>query len=105
MEYVFQILLANEDQLKKNTLNMFGEVEFDKSDIVNYNCVYFGQIKSTGFKDVPDILFYIFNLKHPSDYKLRSLSVGDIVVVNGMMYICCVIGFKEIQYDLLEYSM
>lgn len=102
MEYVFQILLANDEQLRNNTLNKFGEVEFDKANISNYNCVYYGQVKAGSFKDVPDILFYVFNMKHPKDYKHRSLSVGDIIIVNGMMYICCIIGFKEIKYDLVE---
>lgn len=105
MEYTFQVLLANEEQFKKNCLMTMQDVKFDKQDISNYNCVYYGQIKSPSFKSVPELLFFVFNMKHPDDYKHRSLSIGDIVVVNGTMFICENLGFTEIKYDLLEIKL
>ncbi len=106
MEYVFQILLANDVQFRRNMMDLTfadsSEYKFKKSDITNYTCAYYGQIKAKGFKDVTDKLFEMFNINHPKDYTARSLSVGDIVIVNGMMFICCGIGFKEIEFNLVN---
>jgi len=106
VEFTFQILLANDIQFRRNMMDLSfvdnTEYKFKRTDIVNYNCAYYGQIKAKSFRDVPDKLFEMFNINHPKDYLGRSLSVGDIVIVNGMMFICCGIGFKEIEFDLVQ---
>lgn len=48
-------------------------------------------------KDILEDLFDIFNVRLPSDYKGRSMSVSDIIVLNGIPYYCDSFGFKEIK--------
>jgi hypothetical protein len=44
-----------------------------------------------------DKAFEIFNINHPSDYKQRSLSVGDVVVLDRTLaYSCESVGWKLI---------
>ena len=45
--------------------------------------------------EVLEALFEIFNLNHPDDYEARSLSVSDIVVLEGKVYYCDSFGWKE----------
>lgn len=44
-----------------------------------------------------EILFEIFNVTRPSDFKGHSLSVGDIVVLNKQAYICDSFGWNKIN--------
>lgn len=41
-------------------------------------------------------LFYIFNVKHPEDYHAHSLSVSDIIVVDGHAYYVDSFGYATI---------
>jgi len=50
-----------------------------------------------GYPEVLEELFEIFNLNHPDDYDARSLSVSDIVVIDGTPYYCDSFGFKEVE--------
>ncbi len=43
-------------------------------------------------------VFSIFNTKHPAGYCGRSLSVGDVVRLEGKHYLCVTIGFQEITF-------
>lgn len=47
-------------------------------------------------------LFQIFNIDHPADYKGRSLSVSDIVILDGdsgaQCYYCEPIGFARLPF-------
>jgi hypothetical protein len=45
-----------------------------------------------------DTLFETFNIDHPNDYRNRSMSVGDVVILgsNRIAYACESIGWKEI---------
>ena len=49
------------------------------------------------------VVFYIFNMAHPQDYRARSLSVSDvseIVEASGStFYYCDTIGFREVLFD------
>lgn len=44
----------------------------------------------------PEDAFYDFNMNYPDDYEGRSLSVSDIVVLDGAGYYCDSIGFVEL---------
>ena len=44
-------------------------------------------------------VFSIFNTKHPAGYCGRSLSVGDVVQLEGKHYLCASIGFTEITFE------
>lgn len=43
--------------------------------------------------------FFIFNYAHPNGYCGRSLSVGDVVKLEGKYYLCAVQGFQEVAFD------
>lgn len=76
-----------------------------KEKIKDYDVVYSGKV-SDFIKTEPDdgdvelileILFRIFNIEHPVGYKGRSLSVGDIVQVDNLYFICDSFGWKKIK--------
>jgi len=65
-----------------------------------YFNAYEGDVDAKMLEDV----FYIFNAKHPVDYRARSLSVSDVVEVmddpeRSSFYYCDTIGFKRIGFD------
>lgn len=66
----------------------------------NYKKVYESEL--TGNPDVEDeryldILFGTLNVLHPADYKARSLSVSDVVVLRGVAYFCEPFGWKKLE--------
>ena len=48
---------------------------------------------------VLECLFETFNNNKPSDYKRRSMSVSDVVVVNGRAFYCDKFGWKEVDFE------
>jgi len=46
---------------------------------------------------IAEEMFEIFNIRHPEDYRNRSLSVGDMVVIDGRKYACMPVGFERVQ--------
>ena len=42
-------------------------------------------------------LFKIFNIKIPEDFKGHSLSVSDIVEIDGKNYYCDFVGWEELK--------
>lgn len=72
----------------------------------NYEKVYEGKVKPVTENHIYilDDLYKTFNINHPSDYRARSLSVSDIVVLNKQgkesAYFCDSFGWKELgQYS------
>lgn len=49
------------------------------------------------------VVFYIFNMAHPQDYRARSLSVSDVIEIveasGSTFYYCDTIGFREVLFD------
>ncbi|MGF7036408.1 hypothetical protein J2T17_007471 [Paenibacillus mucilaginosus] len=79
-------------QVRRGLTREFGYMGFEeiksleiKVDLANYDKVYSGEVEVGGGQDgdVLETLFMIFNTDHPQDYKGRSLSVSDIVELNG----------------------
>ena len=65
----------------------------------DYEVVYEGD---RDFDYVDDLdcleqLFYIFNCQHPKDFKGHSLSVSDIVWLNGKYYYVDSFGYQLIK--------
>ena len=62
-----------------------------------YDEVYGGEIedKENIFTTL-ERLFYIFNMEHPSDFRGHSLSVSDVVYLDGKYYYCDSFGYKEL---------
>lgn len=44
-------------------------------------------------------IFAMFNLRHPEGYCSRSLSVGDVVELEGQHYLCAAFGFRRITFQ------
>lgn len=72
-----------------------------------YLPVYSGEITSP--EELPDSsegrvhallehIYYIFNMDRPKWYCARSLSVGDVVLLEGKYYLCSVFGFREVMF-------
>lgn len=43
--------------------------------------------------------FRIFNIKHPSGYYGRSMSVGDVILLEGQHYLCAAVGFQTVKFQ------
>lgn len=63
-----------------------------------YNEVYSGEVeeKVDTFATLEE-LFFIFNMKHPADFKGHSLSVSDVILLDGKYYYCDSFGYKELK--------
>lgn len=68
-------------------------------DFNEYKQVYAGEIYSDNPNPeaVLEILFTKFNVNHPAGFKGHSLSVSDIVVLDGVKYYCDSFGWKTIE--------
>jgi hypothetical protein len=65
----------------------------------NLNCyseVYIGTIDGNGH-DVLDKLYGIFNHSHPKDFSGHSLSISDIVILDGEYWFCDSFGWIKIK--------
>lgn len=72
----------------------------------HYEKVYSGNVESNGsVGEVLESLYEKFNLQHPADYRNRSMSVSDIVVLheNGVdtAHFCDSVGFVEVPQFFL----
>lgn len=47
--------------------------------------------------DYLEELFREFNIDHPADYTGRSLSVSDVVILDGVAYFCDDFGWKKLD--------
>ena len=63
----------------------------------DYEVVYEDEVASMPDEDVLESLFYIFNVRRPDDFKGRSISVSDVIELNGKYYYTDTFGFKEIK--------
>ena len=62
-----------------------------------YNVVYTGTIEKSGsVMQVLEKLFAKFNINHPADFRGHSLSVSDVIELDGGYYYCDSFGFVEL---------
>ena len=69
----------------------------DKIDLKDYEVVYEGELDYPEMPNALEELFEIFNIRRPEDFKGRSMSVSDIVEVDGENYYCDAAGWKELK--------
>jgi len=90
-------------QLKQEHLRNYGFMDYDWAkehgfNLEHYNKVYEGEIDN---KLTPEQaceeLFVKFNINRPEDFKGHSLSVSDIVVLDGHRFYTEGIGFKRLN--------
>lgn len=66
--------------------------------IDDYEVVYEGEVEiKPDVHAMLETVFYIFNCRRPEDFKGRSMSVSDVVELNGKVYYCDSFGFREIK--------
>lgn len=66
-----------------------------KWSIHDYVRVYSGEIDGETINEILEKLFVKFNIKRPADYHGRSLSVSDVVCLEGKYYYCDSFGWSE----------
>ncbi len=70
--------------------------------ITQYEDVYSGTVEADSPAIALEELFRIFNIEHPEDYRGRSLSVSDIVILgdadgnNANTWFCDIFGWQNI---------
>lgn len=80
---------------------------FESWDILNKTCgfsklcykkVYEGEVQEEqDLLHTLDSLFRTFNLNHPDDFRGHSMSVSDVVVLDGVNYYCDSYGWVNIE--------
>lgn len=97
MKYKVEILqLDFESKTGRDKAFMFYDwiiERYGKINLDDYIRVYTGELDTNNL----DEIFNIFNTKRPKDFKGHSLSVSDIVSIDGKMYYCDSIGWKELK--------
>lgn len=70
----------------------------DRFNFKDYELVYEGEAipSEKGPTATLEELFFIFNMKHPLDFTGHSLSVSDIVELDGHYYYCDNVGWTDI---------
>jgi hypothetical protein len=68
----------------------------------DYDRVYECTTAGLGLANAPESrlkeeIFRVFNIEKPADFKGHSLSVSDVVVLDGAAYYVDVYGFKRIE--------
>jgi hypothetical protein len=58
---------------------------------------YVGYFDGFSINSVLETIFRKFNMDYPKDYVERSISVGDVVVLNGIAYECASVGWKRLD--------
>ena len=69
----------------------------DKINLDDYEVVYEGELDYQEMPNVLEELFEIFNNRRPKDFEGRSMSISDIVEIDGKNYYCDFVGWKELK--------
>jgi hypothetical protein len=95
---IYQLLQPN-DELFLEIMTSFSR-EFNSTDLGKYMLVYYGTLEwsaELSIYDVCECLMSKFNVDFPDDYHGRSMSVGDMLIIDGHMILCKSSGWQVIQ--------
>ena len=83
----------------ENCAYAFKRYEWAKNvlDLNDYEVVYEGELDCPEMPDALEELFEIFNVKRPKDFERRSMSISDIVEIDGKNYYCDFVGWEELK--------
>lgn len=72
--------------------------DLDRTFEKYYNLVYETVMEYNNLPDMTILedLFRIFNIERPDDYKGRSMSTSDIVILDDKVYYCDSFGFTKL---------
>jgi hypothetical protein len=68
----------------------------DRFNFNDYTLVYEGEVEVEDVNKTLEDLFTKFNINRPADFNGHSLSVSDIVELDGKFYYCDNVGWTEI---------
>ena len=66
-------------------------------DLNDYEVVYEGELDYPEMPNALEELFEIFNNKRPKDFERRSMSISDVVEIDGKNYYCDFVGWEELK--------
>jgi hypothetical protein len=69
----------------------------EKFSLNDYEVVYEGEIEGDNSNMILEELFEIFNIRHPEDFRGHSLSVSDVVELDGVNYYCDSAGWVKLE--------
>ena len=69
----------------------------DKIDLDDYEVVYEDELDYPEMPNALEELFEIFNNKRPKDFECRSMSISDVVEIDGKNYYCDFVGWVELK--------
>ena len=83
----------------ENCAYAFKRYEWAKNvlDLNDYEVVYEGELDCPEMPNALEELFEIFNNKRPKDFERRSMSISDIVEIDGKNYYCDFVGWEELK--------
>lgn len=83
----------------ENCAYAFKHYEWAKNviDLNDYEVVYEGELDYPEMPNALEELFEIFNNKRPKDFEGRSMSISDIVEIDGKNYYCDFVGWVELK--------
>ena len=86
-------------QMMKRTDYRFEDWDWAKDyfDMNDYTCVYDGQITGEDVYDMLENIFVKFNTRRPEDFRGHSLSVSDVVSLEGRLFYCDICGWIEVR--------
>ena len=83
----------------ENCAYAFKHYEWAKNvlDLKDYEVVYEGELDCPEMPNALEELFEIFNNKRPKDFERRSMSISDVVEIDGKNYYCDFVGWEELK--------
>ena len=83
----------------ENCAYAFKHYEWAKNviDLDDYEVVYEGELDYPEMPNALEELFEIFNNKRPKDFERRSMSISDVVEIDGKNYYCDFVGWEELK--------
>ena len=101
MKYtILQLDSYNKDVMKDEKLFVSWDDlnKYSKFDISQYKKLYEGEVtEMTDLFHMLESIFEKFNHRHPSDFYGHSLSVSDVVNVDGINYYCDSYGWVNTE--------
>ena len=83
----------------ENCAYAFKHYEWAKNvlDLNDYEVVYEGELDCPEMPNALEELFETFNVKRPKDFERHSMSISDIVEIDGKNYYCDFVGWVELK--------
>lgn len=94
----YEILQLKREHIGDYGFNTYGYAVKHGLNIEHYDKVYEGEITDEySYMTACHVLYEKFNLDRPEDFKGHSLSVSDIIVLDGRKYYTDIVGFKFME--------